>query len=111
MHVEGDVKQGKLPNNVQGLTPAQNHEVPSVCRGQMSERAIPALLNGLPICCRANASMRRSAPLLQPRDTYEYSGLRPVRLVTSCERGACLSDERHAELEQKARRGRVFERA
>lgn len=40
-------------------------------------------LNGLPICCRANANMRRSAPLLQPRDTYEYSGLRPVRLVTS----------------------------
>lgn len=46
MHTEGNVKQRKLPNNVQGLTPAQNHEVPSVCRGQMSERAIPELLNG-----------------------------------------------------------------
>ena len=99
MHTEGNVKQRKLPNNVQGLTPAQNHEVPSVCRGQMSERAIPELLNGLPICCRANASMRRSAPLLQPRATYEYSGLRPVRLVTSCEHGALKVSKQLASME------------
>lgn len=50
---------------------AQKKLSPVVCRGQMSDRAIPMLEKGLPICWRANASIRRSAFLLQPSETYE----------------------------------------
>lgn len=49
---------------------------------------MPALLNGFPICFRANANIRLSAFLLHPRETYEYKGFFPVLCVTSCERKA-----------------------
>ena len=38
----------------------------------MTERAMPLLLNGFPICCLANVSMRAAAAFEQPRLRYVY---------------------------------------
>lgn len=46
---------------------AQKNDSPVVVRGYTMERAIPALLNGLPTSVLAYCSITCSARLLQPR--------------------------------------------
>ena len=63
---------------------AQNHDVPSLFLGQISDLAIPIDEKGFPTCLRANWSIALSCAWLQPMLTYEYDGLIPVRSASSC---------------------------